>query len=347
MPVRFPAEKIIVKCPNWVGDLVAATGALRCLRLNYPLAHILLLAKPSLGPLLEGSPRHDQLILYERHESSPEQRRSAKREIRRRGFDLAILLSHGFSTRFLLWRAGIAERVGIAPTARSLFLTERITVSRLKAGRPYVSKVELYQTLCERLGCEDAQDQRPELFVPDEADHRAEALLAQSGRRPDRKLVGVVPGARYGASKRWPPDRFAALSDKLIRELDCDTLLITAPSEKDVAHAVAAAMVERPLRLPENGTDLTTLKGLIRRCDLLVGNDTGPRHIAVAFGVPAVTLMGPTDPAVTESPYEKGAIVRQKVPCAPCYRRECPTDHICMTSIPVERVYEQARKRLV
>lgn len=341
MTVRYPAENILIKCPNWVGDLVAATGALRCIRGSYPDAGICLLLKPSLTPVVADAPWFDSVIAYERHESSARDRRGAMRFVRDRRFDLAALFTHGLSSRYFIRRAGIPRRVGLASRSGALFLTDRVDLSRLRDADGYAPKVEAYRALCEKLGCENAGDQRPELFFSAEQRDRAEELLAR-GHAAGRPLVGLVPGAAYGPSKRWPAERFAAVADRLVDERGVDVVIFTAPDEEPIADRVQQAMRSRPIRFAPGETDLGLLKALVARCALLVCNDTGPRHYAVALGVPTVTIMGPTHPRVTESPYETGVILRRELPCAPCYRRRCPRGHECMIAIAAEQVFEAA-----
>ena len=341
-----PARRILVKCPNWVGDLVIATGALRRIRALYPDARIHLLAKPSFEPILADAPWHDDFIGYDRHGAGFGERRRVLRRLREEGYDLAVLLAHGLSARLLLWQAGIPRRLGISRNAFGLFLSDRVPLNRLRSGRPYVSKVEVYRAVCEKLGCPDAEDQRPELHFSREQESRAAALLAAAGASPERPLIGLVPGASYGPSKRWPADRFAGAADRLIAEQGCDAVLFTGPGEEDVADAVMKAARRKLIRFAPGESDLGLLKALVGRCALLICNDTGPRHYAIALGVPTVTLMGSTDPRVTETPYERGTLLRQEVPCGPCYRRRCNRDHECMTAITVEQVVTAAERWL-
>lgn len=340
-----PPRSILVKCPNWVGDFVAATGALRCFRRTWPEARIALLLRPSLVPLVEGSPRHDEAIPDNLRGGSRQERRETVRRIREGRFDLGILMTHGFPARLAMRRAGVPRRVGLAKIL-GLLLHERVSVSELKGGRRFVSKVELYRALCERLGCEGWTDQRPELFVPETHRKRAEALLAEGGQRADRKLVGIAPGAAYGPAKRWPAERFAEVADYLAARCGCDAVLLTSPAEKELADAVQARMARPAIRPPEGEMDLALLKALVEQCSLVVCNDSGPRHVAIAFGVPAITVMGPTAPHVTDSPYEKGAVLRGKAPCAPCYKRVCPKDHVCMDAVRVGYVAAKAEEWL-
>jgi heptosyltransferase-2 len=89
------------------------------------------------------------------------------------------------------------------------------------------------------------------------------------------------------------------------------------------------------------------VKSLLRRSDLLICNDAGPRHFAKAFDVPVVTIFGPTDPEWTATSYPKERVVRIDVDCGPCQERVCPYGHLkCMTGVTVESVFEAAAQLL-
>jgi len=150
-----------------------------------------------------------------------------------------------------------------------------------------------------------------------------------------------VPGAAFGPSKQWPPERFAAVADALVAEYGARVLLLHGPDEAAVADAVAAHARTPLLRLP-GPPSVAQLKAAVSLLDLMVSNDTGPRHLAVAFGVPVVCVMGPTSPRYTASPWERGEVVRIEVDCGPCQRPYCATDHRCMTGIAPARVVRAA-----
>lgn len=122
-------------------------------------------------------------------------------------------------------------------------------------------------------------------------------------------------------------------------------VIVGAWGEEALGRAIADRMQIKPVQL-SGCTTIRELMALIKRCELFLTNDTGPMHIAAAFGVPVVALFGPTDSRTT-SPFGSGhTIVRHSVECAPCLLRECPIDHRCMTRISVDEVYEAAVKQL-
>jgi heptosyltransferase-2 len=215
--------------------------------------------------------------------------------------------------------------------------------------------VEYYADLAEAIGCERPGDGL-ELFTTADCDDSIDRLLSQFGLHRGRPLVVISPGAKFGASKCWMPDRFAAVADWLIEKDGAAVVITCGPGEERIAQAIASAMRSAPhapgsskaaLVLDDPPLNLGQLKSLIRRCDLLLCNDAGPRHFAKAFTVPVVTVFGPTHPDWTATGYQDERIVRMDVDCGPCQQKNCPLGHHqCLTGIPPEVVYAAAAEML-
>ncbi|GEM_PF-136881 len=162
-----------------------------------------------------------------------------------------------------------------------------------------------------------------------------------------RPLVVISPGAKYGAAKCWLPERFAAVADHVIDEHGATVVITCGPGEESLADAIAHAMQRSAHVLHTPSLSLGELKSLIRRADLLIATDSGPRHFAKAFGVPVVTIFGPTHPDWTATSHEEERIVRIDLECSPCQRRTCPLGHHeCMKGITVEMVVSASHELL-
>lgn len=347
MPLRYQAERILIRCPNWIGDAVAATASIRCMRQNYPDARITLLLEPYVREVFHHAPWFDDIIAFDKQ-------RGRLREILRIAkilnqspcYDVALLLTHSFSTALMVRQGCIGIRVGHAREGRSWLLTDAVPWPKTDKDTKLIPKVRVYESLLRYLGCADADDQRPQLFTSPEEDARCSELLSAHHRDPDKQLVAIVPGAAFGSSKLWEPARFAAVADVLGERHSMQALILTGPGEADIGRAIAEQMKSSAIIFDEGEITFGHLKALVRNCALMVCNDTGPRHVGIAYELPVVTLMGPTDPTVTHSAYEKTVIVRCDVPCGPCYKRICPTDHKCMKLITPEMVITAAEDLL-
>lgn len=206
--------------------------------------------------------------------------------------------------------------------------------------------VEYYADLAEAIGC-PRPDDRLELFTTPDADAAIQRRLASAGLGSRRPLVIVSPGAKFGASKCWPPERFAALCDRLMENQQAAMVITCGPGEEPIARAIATSARNKPMVFDDPRLSLGELKSLIARGDLLIGNDAGPRHIAKAFNVPVVTIFGPTHPTWTATSFPDEWIARVDVDCGPCQQRDCPPGHHrCMTEVSVAAAYEASRQLL-
>jgi heptosyltransferase-2 len=164
-------------------------------------------------------------------------------------------------------------------------------------------------------------------------------------------VIGINPGSTYGEAKRWFPERFAEVTERLCRtiresrEQEVSVVIFGAKGEERLGREIAARLTSRSLVL-SGATTIRELMAALKRCTVLLTNDTGPMHIASAFKVPVVAIFGPTDWRTTSPFGDAHAIVREPVDCAPCLLRECPIDHRCMTRVSVEQVYEAATQQL-
>jgi heptosyltransferase-2 len=220
------------------------------------------------------------------------------RELSREKFDLAILFPNSFASAWMIWRAGIHERVGYARDARQWLLTQSIPVPRPAAIPAHESYY--YLELLRRAGW---LDELPEvtairLRVDPAAVARSEEMLRQAGlpsRSREQLRVIMAAGASYGSAKCWLPERYASLADRLIAEFDARVILCGTAGESQIVARIAAGMRCRPVNLVGR-TSPGDLPGLFASCDLFVGNDSGAMHVAAAVGLPVVAIFGPTDP---------------------------------------------------
>jgi len=330
-----------VRLPNWVGDVVMATPALRALRSAHPEAEITLEGRPFLAGLVCGLASVDVFL------ADPGRGALARaRELRQRGFDWAVLLPD--STRAALgpFLARIPVRAGYArePLRRAL-LTHALPPPSEGGRRVPISMIERYLRITRALGCPDAGSAL-ELAVDAGARERALKRLAEAGLAPGERTLVVTPGAAFGSSKLWPPESFAAAADAIARRHGLHAVLAPGPGEEAIARRIAETMQERAIVLADPPTSLAELVALVAGAALQLGNDTGPRHVAVACGVPAVVVMGPTDPRHTAHLLERQRVLREDVPCSPCHLKVCPIDHRCMTRVRPERVAAAAAELL-
>jgi heptosyltransferase-2 len=331
-----------------VGDAVLATPALRAIRAGTGGARITVLARPAIAEVLSGLPFFDDLLAYPKASDGKQAGVLATAKmLRARRFEAAVLFPNSLRSAITAWLARIPTRVGYARDGRSILLTRRIAAPR--AGRKFLveSMLVYYARLAEAVGCPVA-DQRLELATTPEDVAAVDLLLKEGGaKKGTAPLIVLNPGGAFGPSKYWPAERFGQLADRLIARFGGRVVISGAPAEKPIIDRVAAAMTRPAVRLTDSPMRLSAVRELVRRADLLVTNDTGPRHFAIAFGTPVVTLFGSTDPAWTEThcPHERS--VRIELPCSPCQQKTCPLGHHeCMEKMTVEMVEAAAGELL-
>jgi heptosyltransferase-2 len=341
-PSQRPPENLLVVLPNWIGDVVLATPALRALHLGLPEARTTYLLRDYVRAIVEPCEWYDELLFWPLRMRLP-----WIRDLRRRRFDLAVLLTNSFRSALVCWLGGVHRRVGYDRDGRGWLLTDRLQPRR--DGRKFVpeSMLEYYRRLVEHVGC-PYHGEHLEVWTRPADDEVVEEFCRRHRITPDRPIVVINPGAAFGSSKLWPTDRFAAVADRLIEDAQAQVIVPCAPSETALAAAIGQAMKHRAVVLSEPGKQLTLrqLIALIRRANLLLGNDTGPRHFAAAVGTPSVTVFGSTDPAWTETNYAGETKVMIPVDCGPCQLPKCPLDHRCMTGITVEMVADACLAKL-
>lgn len=343
---KIRAEKIIIRPPNWVGDVVMATPAFRCIRENYPHAKISILLMPHVRKILQGAPWFDELIEYspggliKGHFGRPRfEGTRLIRLLRNKKFDLGIIFPNSFSSALMMLMSGVKRRVGYKRDARSWLLTDDI--KRLQENGKFqpTYMADYYLRLCTCIGCQP-QSRELELFVSDNDFRRAEELFFEHHITTDKPIFLINPGASYGSSKCWSVEGFATVVDLLKERYDCNVLVVCGPGEAELGNKIRCTAKKEVINLTHEAVPLDVLKALVKRCSLLITVDSGPRHYAVAFKKPVVTLMGPTDPRYTETSYEIGHVIRREdVPCSPCHLKICPTDHRCMNQITPEMVF--------
>ena len=338
-------RSILVRMPNWLGDVVMGTTALLALRNRYPHARITVLGRPPHRQLLDGLRALDDFIPLDRDKGILSILRQGLR-LRKQGFDLGILLPNSFSSAAIFFVAGIRHRVGYNLNGRGWMLTRRLRPPMDGHRRVPTPMTEYYQKLLSLVDVTGPPG-LPQLEVVGEDEAELDAYLATrpvpAGPGP---LVLLNPGASYGPSKLWRGDAFAAAGDRLQQELGARIVILAGPGEEPLAREIHQTMRQPHLAMVPEILGLRGLKALVRRSDLMITTDAGPRHMAVALGIPLVVLIGSTDPRHTNYGLDRTSLLMKDVDCRPCHLKVCPIDHRCMELITVEEVVAAARERL-
>ena len=337
-------NRVLVRCPNWVGDVVMATPALDCLRQNYPRARFVGVIREYVRGVVEDGPWFDKIVGC--NDKTAKGFYKLVRAIRGLRPDIAIVFPNSIRSALSIVLGGVKNIYGYRRNGRSLLLTGGPKPVRAENGIVPVPMVQYYLEICRQLDLKIPEVTKPSLFLSDSLREKGNQLLDRYGIKPDDMVFGMNPGAKFGSSKCWQPEYFARLAELFQQRWDCRILLFIGPGEDEIGQSIIETSRATIVNTGPDKVDLALLKPLIKRCQLLVTNDTGPRHYAVAFDVPVVVIMGPTDPRYTAANLDKTVVLRQELECSPCHRKKCPRGHECMIMIKPEAVFQASEKLL-
>ncbi len=339
---RNPPRNIIVRMPNWLGDLIMATPILRDLKHRWPSATITAMCQAPLGTLLKNDPAVDEV--FEFHRVSGWIRRSENRDVigklQQGHYDLGVLLTNSFSSAYWFWRGGVSVRVGYQAFGRNLLLSKAIgQPARLEK----MHQVIAYKRILREMGIA-VSSTVPQIYLDDQEILDGRDLLESLGVTEHNTVVGINPAAAFGPAKQWPTSRFREVVSALIDDPLVRVVVFGDRSGASVAREVCQGMSDQVINLAGK-TSLREFAALVKCCNVFISNDSGPMHLAAALKVPLVALFGSTSPERT-SPYEWGKVICKNVDCSPCYKRECPIDFRCMLRIEVDEVIKAAKREL-
>ncbi len=338
----YEPRNIIVRMPNWIGDLVMATPVLSDLRRAYPNARITAMCRSPICELLKEDPEIDELFCFSKASGFGRrtERRNIIEKLRKGNYDLGILLTHSFSSAWWFWLGKVQNRLGYECNGRKLLLTRSLPFPENIQNQHLVVT---YKMLLEPLGI-PISDTPPRIYLTQKEMSDSRVLLKQHGVPDTALVVGINPGATYGSAKCWLPERFREVTEKLLRDKDIYIVYFGDHATANLVKEICEGLSSRVINLA-GLTTLRELSSLISNCDVILTNDSGPMHIADAIGTPMVALFGSTSDVVT-GPYRSGTIIHKHVECSPCYQRTCPIDFRCMKRIEADEVYEAVIKIL-
>jgi heptosyltransferase-2 len=354
--------RVVVRAPNWLGDIVMAMPAIAAVRAAHPGAHLAVAAPAPFADVCAAMPGVDGVVPLS---GAGIRAIGAHAEALAAGrFDVAILFTNSFASALAASRAGIAERWGYNRDWRGRLLTRAVPARPARTSAPESRPTSTpesiptsgphhsayYLRLVASLGM-PAVSAGPgssvPLPLPVAAADRAAAILAEVGVGAGVRLVGFAPGAAYGSAKRWPPERvagaIAGLAGRGVR-----AVLVGAAADREIARAIQSALdptVRASVVDLVGRTDVAVLMAVLARCAVVVANDSGAMHVASAVGRPVVAIFGPTDERAT-APLGPHTLVRHDVWCRPCLLRACPIDHRCLRRIEAADVVEAVARHL-
>lgn len=351
------ATNFLIINPFGIGDVLFTTPVIKALRQKHPDSFIGYWSNLRVKPILENNPQINKVFALARgdlkkiyQESFFKGLGSALKllwEIKKEHFDICLDFSLDHRYSLLAKLIGIRRRVGFNYKGRGRFLTQRVDLD----GYQDKHVVEYYLGLLKFLDI-PVDDKNLFLTVPSGDELKANNIFASAGIETTDRVIGIFPGAggswgKDAAVKHWPASKFAQVASKLMNKFGVKVVILGDESERKIAEVIVHAMVNKPIDLVGK-TGLEILPAIIKNCNLLITNDGGPMHLAVALGIKSVSVFGPVS-EVVYGPYplsNKHRVLKTDLECRPCYKNfrlpVCDKDKVCLKQVSVDMVFEAA-----
>lgn len=343
-------KEVAIFLPNWVGDAVMATPLLRALREGLDQrVRLVGVCKPVIGALLQGTQWFSKyLFIPPVNDTGILGRFEIVRRLRIASFDTAILLPNSFESAFIARLSGFKKIVGYGRDGRSFLLTHPLVAPRDGRKWQAISPVDYYLRIADYMDC-DSGDRRMELGLTPMDLFLYRKFWLRTGFSADRHTIVINNSGAFGGSKHWP-DRYVLDLALVLANSDCQVILHCGPDERVASNAIACKLNSPKIQsmgimdyLP-----IGLSKSVLANASLVVTTDSGPRHIALAFNKPVVTLFGPTDYQWTRTYNVSESVLAEELPCRACWKRQCPLGHHnCMVNLSVEKVFAEVRNRIM
>ena len=329
-------KRILIVNVNWLGDCIMTTPAFKAVKEKFPLSFIAVMAPERVRDVFSDNPYIDEVIIFDEkkeHKSFSKKMHFIK-QLREKKFDTAFLIHRSFTRALICLLSGIKTRIGYRRLKNTFVVNKPIA-----SPAANIHKQDYYLYLFEKSGI-DIADKFPRVYIPQQILGKYKTDIAAI-RQKHSYLVGINPSANW-LLKRWPVENFAALSDRLIKELNCGIFFAGAKADMPVVDRAINNMKEKAYNFCAR-TNIKELAALIQNVDLFISNDSGPAHLSASLGINTLVLFGPTSSELSTPRGVAVEILKKSIGCeVPCYNINCQ-DNFCMKSITVEDVFFKAK----
>lgn len=334
--------KIGIILPNWIGDVVMSTPTLRALHKHYSgRAELVGIMKPYVGQVLAHTPWLDHIEWFDRKSKDRNLRTwGLIKRMRKHEPTTMIALTNSLRAGAISWLSGAKERVGYDRYGRGGLLTHGLQPPRENGKLKPISAIEYYLQLAYAVDC-PIEPPRMELATSSEDEAIVDQIWSDLELDHAERVVVFNTGGAYGAAKHWPTENYVELAKRLVADYnDVSVLVICGPAEKETAQWIESEVSQRRVRsMADQDLSIGVAKACVKRSQLMITTDSGPRHFAPAFNVPVISLFGPIDPRWSDSLHPLAINLMNPVDCGPCGKRVCPLEHHnCMRGLSVGRV---------
>ncbi|MCX5678404.1 MAG: lipopolysaccharide heptosyltransferase II [Candidatus Omnitrophica bacterium] len=339
------SKKILIVRLDRIGDVALSTPVIKALRDAHPDSYIAMMVLPYAREIVEGNPYLDEVIIYDKGRGHKGVVGNYKfvRELKKKKFDIAIILHPTARTHMALMFAGIPERIGYDKKAGFL-LTKRIPHTK-QFGMKH--EIDYSLDILKYIGIKPSAR---ELCMPinSVSERKIEAMLKENNIKDSDIIVAVNPGASC-ASKCWNVEKFAKVSNRLTEKYGARIVVISGSADKVLGDKLASLITTGCVNL-SGKTGIGDVASLLRRARLFISNDSGPVHIGCAVGVSVIAIFGRGDRGLSPKRWgpigKHDAVLHKSAGCEICYAHNCKSAFKCLDSITPEEVLAAAEKIL-
>jgi heptosyltransferase-2 len=343
---KFDMRRILITRTDRIGDVVLSLPAIKAVRLAFPDAYVGVMVQPRMADILKGNPYIDEIIIYDKRKQHKGILANINfiKWLKDKKFDTALILHSTKRVNMLCFLAGIPRRIGYARGKADFFLTDKIEYSK-KSGEKHEAEYSL--DILRHIGIR-TEFSRPFIYVQDEDERWAGAVIKDMGIGAEEKFVVVHPGASC-ISKMWPLENFAKIGDMLIEDLKIKVMINLAPEQKGLGEKVRDMMKNSPIFFCDP-TTLGGLAALFKKAGLVISNDSGPVHIAAAVGTPVISIFGRNQKGVSPTRWrplgDRVVAIHKDVGCIECLAHNCKKGFLCLKAITPEEVFEKGEETI-
>ena len=335
-----PFKNILIVRTDRIGDVVLTTPVISALRENYPHARISILVTPETREIVDGNPYLDSVIIFDRKKAHKNFGELLKfiSSLREQKFDLSIILHTKKIINLICFLAGIPHRVGYRNEKLGFLLTDRLKDTRAEGSK---HEVEYSLDVLRHLGMTVGQ---PKIYLPvqEEAERWAEKFLQEKHLTGSDRLIAVHPDASC-VSKRWPPKNFAELINQIQKKYPVKIIMIGGNLSRGIVSEIIS-FVQQPVIDLSGKTTVSQLISLLKRCQLLISNDSGPVHLASGVRIPVISIFGRNQAGLSPVRWrplsEKSVVFHKEVGCQICLAHNCDINFKCLEAVTPQEVYE-------
>lgn len=343
--------KVAILLPTWLGDTCMSTPTIRAIRQGMPeIQELCLVGRYAPVAVLEGGPWVDSTLTYKPRSKNPRtlSRRGLVAELKKRRFDMMVLLPNSLSAGLIGYLSGAKRRVGFAKDGRTMLLTDPIALRDKTVDHRKEPAIDYYLNIAKHLGC-DSSDRKMQLFLSEQERDLARSLYAKFQFQWERETVVFNTSSAAAASKLWPVGHASRAAKELAVKHGIQVVVHCGPADRERANAIAFG-AEHPLVKSmgqEEDIPISLSKAIIEQASLVVSTDSGPRHMAVAMNKKVVSLFGSMDPEITRTYNLPETVLRVPMACQPCGKETCPLVHTnCMHALSYQMVVQAVLEKL-